>query len=68
MVTGGVSPPRPGVALTVLCDDVEATVRELRSRDVSVGDTRRTPWGTSAELFDPDGQLLVLGGTPAARS
>ena len=57
---------RPGPALTVVCDDVVATVAELRARNVEVTDPRTTPWGTSAQLTDPDGHLIILGESSTA--
>lgn len=54
-------PPRPGPTLTVTCDNVTATVEDLRRRSITVSDAEPTPWGVSAQLTDPDGHLIILG-------
>ena len=44
-----------------VCDDVEATYRQLRQRGVEFsGEPQKQPWGTFAILKDPDGNQLVL--------
>jgi len=57
--------PTPGLTFTLYCDDVAATVTELRAAGVSVTDPRVEPWGTFAQCVDPDGHLLILGARPA---
>lgn len=58
--------PAPGLTFTVYCDDVPATVAELRAVGVAVTDPKEEPWGTFAQCADPDGHLLILGSRPAA--
>jgi predicted enzyme related to lactoylglutathione lyase len=43
------------------CDDVEATVRQLRGRGVDIiEEPTRQPWGTYAKIADSEGNILVL--------
>jgi predicted enzyme related to lactoylglutathione lyase len=43
------------------CDDVEATVAELEAKGVLITDRPKTmPWGTYAQLADPDGNEFLL--------
>jgi len=49
-----------GVSLA--CDDVEKTHRELVARGVEFAQPpKREPWGTSAIMVDPDGNSFVIG-------
>ena len=47
--------------LTLLCDDVEATVADLRSRGVEFdGDISDNGWGITAQIVMPDGTRMML--------
>jgi glyoxylase I family protein len=56
----GEPPPGLGQHFAILVDDLDATVAELRGRDVDVSDPR--PVGTSRQAFvtDPAGNLVEL--------
>lgn len=55
MKPGGHSP------VTFWTDDVEATVRELKSKGVViVKEPERAPWGTAAAFQDLDGNRFIL--------
>lgn len=46
---------------SLACDDVEATYRQLKERDVEFnGPPQKQPWGTFAVFKDPDGNQFVL--------
>jgi catechol 2,3-dioxygenase-like lactoylglutathione lyase family enzyme len=46
--------------VTLWSDDVEATVRELKSKGVDIGEPKREAWGTFAIFKDIDGNSFVL--------
>ena len=47
--------------LWLMCDDVEATYRQLRQRGVEfIQEPQKQPWGTFAKFKDPDGNQFVL--------
>ncbi len=52
--------PGEGAFLHFVCDDIEATVAELRARGVEVTDPESQPWGTSAKATDPDGHQVQI--------
>ncbi|HEX5053358.1 MAG TPA: VOC family protein [Planctomycetota bacterium] len=48
--------------ISLLCDDVQATWRELSAKGVKFSqEPQVAEWGTSAMLMDPDGNQFVLG-------
>jgi predicted enzyme related to lactoylglutathione lyase len=52
--------PGEGAYLTFACDDIQATVNELRARGVSVTDPIEEPWGTYIKATDPDGHQVQI--------
>jgi len=47
---------------TYWTDDVETTVRELKTKGVKfLNEPQRAEWGTFAIFNDPDGNSFVLG-------
>ncbi|MGP4027106.1 VOC family protein [Actinomadura sp. 3N407] len=52
--------PGEGAYLTFTCDDVDATVRQLRDAGVTVTDPVREPWGTYIKATDPDGHEVQI--------
>jgi lactoylglutathione lyase len=52
--------PGEGAFLTFACDDIRATVEELRERDVTVTDPVEEPWGTYIKATDPDGHQVQI--------
>lgn len=50
--------PGEGAYLTFACDDVVATVAELRRRGAAVSDAHEQPWGTFATVEGPDGHQV----------
>ncbi|MGB3827516.1 MAG: VOC family protein [Ornithinimicrobium sp.] len=46
--------PGEGAYLTFACDDVTATVEELRSKGADVSEPHEQPWGTFAFVEGPD--------------
>lgn len=52
--------PGEGAYLTFACDDIEATVAELRDRGVEVTDPVAEPWGTYAKASGPDGHEIQI--------
>ena len=47
--------------LYLMCDDVDATYRQLKARGVTFAKApEKQPWGTFAILEDPDGNRMVL--------
>lgn len=47
--------------LTLMCDDIEATVADLRSRGVEFnGDPSDHGWGIAAQIALPDGTEMML--------
>ena len=55
-------PVRHGIQLRFATDDLDARVRELSGRGVSVDPSgiERHPWGSLAHLSDPEGNALML--------
>lgn len=52
--------PGEGAYLTLACDDIHATVRELRELDVTVTDPVEEAWGTYIKATDPDGHQVQI--------
>lgn len=52
--------PGEGAYLTFACDDVAATVDELRGRGSQVTDPDEQPWGTVAFVQGPDGRRVRI--------
>ena len=52
--------PGEGAYLTFACDDIHATVNELRDRGVTVTDPVEEPWGTYIKATDPDGHQVQI--------
>ena len=52
--------PGEGAYLTFACDDIEATVHQLRERGVTVTDPVEEPWGTYIKVTDPDGHEVMV--------
>jgi catechol 2,3-dioxygenase-like lactoylglutathione lyase family enzyme len=52
--------PGEGAYLTFACDDIHATVTELRQRGVTVTDPVEEQWGTYIKATDPDGNLVQI--------
>jgi hypothetical protein len=46
--------------LFLMCDDLEVTLRELKSRQVKVSETSEQPWGKLATLVLPGGGKLGI--------
>ncbi len=46
--------------LYLMCDDIEATVGELRSKGVETQPIQERPWGRIAQLVLPSGQKLGI--------
>jgi glyoxylase I family protein len=53
-------PDQHGQHLALLVDDIEATVAELRGRDVAVSDIRAVATNRQAFLHDPSGNMVEL--------
>ena len=56
----GTPPPGVGQHFALLVDDLDATVAELRARDVNVSDPRPVGPSRQAFLSDPSGNLVEL--------
>ena len=52
--------PGEGAYLTFACDDIVATVEQLRSVGVEVTDPEEQPWGTFCKATDPDGHQVQI--------
>ncbi|MFC6580370.1 VOC family protein [Planomonospora parontospora] len=52
--------PGEGAYLTFTCDDIRATVGELRNAGVTVTDPIEAPWGTYAHVEGPDGHRIQI--------
>lgn len=52
--------PGEGAYLTFACDDVAATVTQLRQRGAEVTDPYEQPWGTFAFIEGPDGHQVQI--------
>lgn len=52
--------PGEGAYLTFACDDVAATVDELRGRGAEVSEPDVKPWGTFAFVEGPDGHRVQI--------
>jgi len=46
--------------LFLMCDDVEATVAELKAKGVRMGDIHDRPWGRATHIVLPSGEELGL--------
>lgn len=46
--------------LFLMCDDIEATVAELKQKGVSTGPIQERPWGRSTQLALPSGEELGM--------
>ena len=52
---------RPPASITIETDDIRKTFEELKSRGVEfVSDVLEFPWGSVAQLQDPDGNRLQI--------
>ena len=49
-----------GRVSNVACDDIHATVKELRERGVTVTDPVEEQWGTYIKATDPDGHEVQI--------
>ena len=52
--------PGEGAYLTFACDDIVATVEELRAAGVEVTEPVEEPWGTYCKATDPDGHQVQI--------
>lgn len=52
--------PGEGAYLHFACDDIHATVSDLRAAGVTVTDPEQQPWGTFAKASDPDGHEVQI--------
>jgi predicted enzyme related to lactoylglutathione lyase len=52
--------PGEGAYLMFACDDIHATVTELRERGVTVTDPVEESWGTYVKATDPDGHEVQI--------
>ena len=52
--------PGEGAYLTFACDDIVATVEQLRAAGVEVTDPVEEPWGTYCKATDPDGHEVQI--------
>lgn len=52
--------PGEGAFLTFACDDIPATVAQLRASGVVVADPVEEPWGTFVKALDPDGHEVQI--------
>lgn len=52
--------PGDGAHLTFACDDITATVGELRRKGAEVTDPDEQPWGTFAFVEGPDGHRVQI--------
>lgn len=52
--------PGEGAYLTFACDDIHATVKELREQGVTVTDPVEEAWGTYIKATDPDGHEVQI--------
>ena len=52
--------PGEGAYLTFSCDDVAATVAQLRDKGAAVSDPDEQPWGTFAFVKGPDGHRVQI--------
>ncbi|MFG1946361.1 VOC family protein [Nonomuraea sp. NPDC048826] len=52
--------PGEGAYLTYACDDLAATVAELRARGAEVTDPVEEPWGTYAKVTGPDNHEIQI--------
>ena len=50
----------PGSGLYLMCDDLEATMAELRAKDVELGPVKDQGWGRVTTIALPDGGELGL--------
>jgi lactoylglutathione lyase len=52
--------PGEGAYLTFACDDIHATVEQLRAAGVTVTDPVEESWGTFIKATDPDGNEVQI--------
>ncbi len=52
--------PGEGAYLTFACDDIAATVEQLRAAGAEVTDPVEEPWGTYIKALDPDGNEVQI--------
>ncbi len=52
--------PGEGAYLTFACDDIQATVTQLRESGAIVTDPVSEPWGTWAKINGPDGHDVQI--------
>ena len=52
--------PGEGAFLMFACDDIHATVEQLRSKGVTVTDPVEESWGTYIKATDPDGHAVQI--------
>lgn len=52
--------PGDGAYLTFACDDIQATVKQLREAGVTVTDPVEESWGTFIKATDPDGHQVQI--------
>lgn len=57
--------PGEGAYLTFVCDDVAATVEELRRDCAVVSDPDEQPWGTFAFVEGPDNHRVQIHQKPS---
>ena len=59
--TEGPTDPVGGHQFSLMCDDIEATVRELRSRGIMVnGEPKNEGWGVTVTIILPGGPDVML--------
>ena len=46
--------------VTILCNDINATIAELSAKGINAGKPDKTPWGTFAHVADIDGNGWIL--------
>jgi hypothetical protein len=49
-----------GWELSLMCDDLEATLDELERKGVACGPIREFGWGSTSSLELPDGQIPII--------
>lgn len=52
--------PGEGAYLTFACDDIAATVEQLRAAGAEVTDPVEESWGTYIKVLDPDGNEVQI--------
>ena len=56
--------PDPAYPMTFDCEDLDATVAELRAAGLEVGDPATEAWGRFVQVTDPEGRLLLVKERP----